>query len=269
MKNDTVSKKVSTIQLKQNKFAECVELIFNIGGILWPVSAFIGLGIGAYNKKLAQENLDVLVENLNKISNDYKLMESKIQKLERNNSKLTDTIIFYKQRINELNNNLVDQTSVLSKIKQKTEEELRSFSFNLQEVVNSTIKEKTKDKIKKYANYIIDTILDELIFTPNDEFKYILNVINSLNQTDIDVLKDFDDSMEVYDRYFYYDKNYSISNDKRLSVQKLIKLGLVDYDTDFYVPYRSEMFEGARIRVEKNYYSTKFFDSIKKYLFVE
>ena len=269
MENNVVSKNISSIQLKQNTFAEQVELIFNIGGIFCPVSTFIGLGIGAYNKKMAQENLDILVENLNMLITNYKLMESKITKLEKNNSKLTDTITFYKQKINELNNNMVDQKNVLTEIKQKTEDELRSFSFNLQEVVNATIKEKSKNKITKYANYIVDTILDELIFTPNDEFKYILSVINSLNQTDIEVLKDFDNSEEVYDRNFYYDKNYTINNDKRLSVQKLIKLGLVDYDADFYVPHRSEMFEGAHISVDKTYYSTKFFKSIKKYLFSE
>ncbi len=269
MENNIVSKNISSIQLKQNTFAEQVELIFNIGGIFCPVSTFIGLGIGAYNKKLAQENLDILVENLNMLITNYKLMESKITKLEKNNSKLTDTIIFYKQKINELNNNMVDQKNVLTEIKQKTEDELRSFSFNLQEVVNSTIKEKSKDKIKKYANYIVDTILDELIFTPNDEFKYILSVINSLNQTDIEVLKDFDSSEEVYDRYFYYDGDYSINNDKRLSVQKLIKLGLVDYDANFPVPPKDMMFEGCQLQVDKIYYATKFFHIIKQYLFVE
>lgn len=269
MENNFISKNIKPIELRQNNFAEQFELIFNIGGVVCPINTLIGLGIGAYNKKLAQDNLNILVDSLNCLISDNKLLKLKIRKLEKDNFELKNNINHFEKQIDTVNNYVLDKEEFFSKIKQKTEDELRNFSFNLQDTIDTTIKEKSKEKINKYAEYIVDTILDELIFTSNDDFKYILNVINCLNETDIDVLKDFNKSEEIYENYFHNESNYSIGQDKHLSVQKLIKLGLVGYDANFPVPSKSMMIEGYQLEVDKIYFATKFFHNIKHYLGIE
>lgn len=260
------------VELKGSKIGDLLELSFNIGGVFCPISTLLGLGIGAYNKKLAQENIEIFASRINDLIKNKNYLLSKIKKLEKENRKLSSSIMVYKEQAEKITENMLDQESVLIDIRNKTNEELRNFSFNLQATINTTIKEKSKKKINEYAELIIDTIVDDLIFSPSNKYDYVLNVINSLSKNDKDVLDFMSKQKEhVYDSQFSNKLNgkYSVEYDDFLSLQKLIKLGLVDFDTEFYYPHKDYLIEGASLDMDKYYYLTTFFYSIKRYLKLE
>ncbi len=267
MEKEFVKIEKELITLSNDRHIDKLELIFNIGGSICPISALIGVGVGVYSKKLAQDNMNILVNSLNSLILDRNIMLKKIYQLEKENVQLNENIKEYKNRILEIENDVVNSKEIFECIKNKTQQELRDFSFNLQDMVNATIQEKSVDKINKYAEYITDTILDDLIFTPNDSFKYILNVINSLNENDKYVLKVFNEKSNVDDWLFdNKDKSYSIESDDRLSIQKLLKLGLIEFKTELYVPPKDLMHEGMTVSIDKTYYATDFFYEIRRYL---
>lgn len=269
MEDKIVEMELTPINLKSNNIGEMLELTFNIGGIFCPISTLLGLGVGAYNKKLAQDNLDYLVLNLNKLIHNQDFLIKKIKMLEKENKKLSNIVFNFSEKVNDATEYLKNQEQIVIDIKHKSEEELRSFSFNIQNIVNTTIQEKSKAKIEEYSEYVVQTILDDLIFTSNDSFDYVLNVIKSLNENDIGVLEFIDKQ-----RYIVYDNQFSSTrgeeylaeDDDFLSLQKLIKLGLVEFESKFYVPHRSYMEEGDVLDIDKSYSLTSFFYSIKKYL---
>lgn len=61
-------------------------------------------------------------------------------------------------------------------------------------------------------------------------------------------------------------KNYSIDSDGRLSIQKLLKLGLIEFRTELYISHKDLMQEGMTVDVDKTYYVTSFFYDIIRYL---
>lgn len=270
MEEKFVEMSLTPVNLKSNNIGEIIELTFNIGGVFCPISTLLGLGVGAYNKKLAQDNLDLLASSLNNLIHNQDFLLKRLKKLEKENQRLCNVVYKCNDKIEETASNLVNQEQVIINIKEKTEDELRSFSFNLQDIINTTIKEKSKVKIEKYSEYIVKTILDDVIFSPGDKFKYILNVIKSLSKNDVDVLIFMDkQNCNVYDGQFsnIHDGKYSVELDDFLSIQKLIKLGLVEFETEFFVPDRYLIEEGVRLPVDKSYCLTSFYYSIKKYLY--
>ena len=270
MEEKFVEMSLTPVNLKSNNIGEIIELTFNIGGVFCPISTLLGLGVGAYNKKLAQDNLDLLASSLNNLIHNQDFLLKRLKKLEKENQRLCNVVYKCNDKIEETASNLVNQEQVIINIKEKTEDELRSFSFNLQDIINTTIKEKSKVKIEKYSEYIVKTILDDVIFSPGDKFKYILNVIKSLSKNDVDVLIFMDkQNCNVYDGQFsnIHDGKYSVELYDFLSIQKLIKLGLVEFETEFFVPDRYLIEEGVRLPVDKSYCLTSFYYSIKKYLY--
>ena len=270
MEEKFVEMSLTPVNLKSNNIGEIIELTFNIGGVFCPISTLLGLGVGAYNKKLAQDNLDLLASSLNNLIHNQDFLLKRLKKLEKENQRLCNVVYKCNDKIEETASNLVNQEQVIINIKEKTEDELRSFSFNLQDIINTTIKEKSKVKIEKYSEYIVKTILDDVIFSPGDKFKYIRNVIKSLSKNDVDVLIFMDkQNCNVYDGQFsnIHDGKYSVELDDFLSIQKLIKLGLVEFETEFFVPDRYLIEEGVRLPVDKSYCLTSFYYSIKKYLY--
>ena len=81
MEDKIVEMELTPINLKSNNIGEMLELTFNIGEIFCPISTLLGLGVGAYNKKLAQDNLDYLVLNLNKLIHNQDFLIKKIKML--------------------------------------------------------------------------------------------------------------------------------------------------------------------------------------------
>lgn len=91
----------SPIKIESNPQLEKFETILNIGGIVCPFSAIVGLGIGFYNKKLATDNLRKIVEQLNTMSYVLKISVEKIIENERtlafNMQKIFNAVVMEKQ----------------------------------------------------------------------------------------------------------------------------------------------------------------------------
>ena len=164
MEEKFVEMSLTPVNLKSNNIGEIIELTFNIGGVFCPISTLLGLGVGAYNKKLAQDNLDLLASSLNNLIHNQDFLLKRLKKLEKENQRLCNVVYKCNDKIEETASNLVNQEQVIINIKEKTEDELRSFSFNLQDIINTTIKEKSKVKKEKYfVDYDKETTLDKLV----------------------------------------------------------------------------------------------------------
>lgn len=92
----------SPIKIVSNPQLEKIETILNIGGIVCPFSAIVGLGVGLYNKKLATDNLKKIVDQLNAVSYVLQISVENINKNERNLAfniqKIFNAVIMEKQK---------------------------------------------------------------------------------------------------------------------------------------------------------------------------
>ena len=72
------------IKLETHPLLEGIETTLNIGGVVCPFSALLGLGVGLYNKKYATKNLQIIVDKLNQVSRDLVITEQLVIENERN-----------------------------------------------------------------------------------------------------------------------------------------------------------------------------------------
>ncbi len=196
MKNKNIDSQGSLftpVKLESNPTLETVETILNIGGVVCPFSAILGLGVGLYNKKFAARNLQIVVDRLNQVSQFLEITANYVIENERsltfNVQKVLNAVIYERQEekldhykniiFNGINNkNFFDSnddtieifTDILSKL---TVDELKvaEYVFNFYDkqkennirMINLpfvSIKSKFRDFDEHYLNFVLRKLVN-------------------------------------------------------------------------------------------------------------
>jgi len=239
----SVEKKDNKIELHKNSFIDKMVLLFNIGGVVIPPLALVGVGLSLINKKYAEENLNILIEHIQnqeiKISEFQKLNKDNIRNFSFNVQKIIEEVTQgrAKEKINIYGNALlygIDNGSIFA--------DDDNFSEKIDLIANLNINDlRILIKMDKEKQVFGD---DTIVHT---EFRAdLVQTTHFMNGKKENYLG-FDD-FDIHRMY------------------KLVSLGLVKEE------YKSEIDSfrstGSKtiIKTEIEFKLTEYFDSLKKYI---